>query len=231
MTQVPPKRYSSAMATRLPSPAADARGAHAAGAAADDEEVVVVLRHGDLLVRRIGCSVKCAAPQKKSPARGRARRSRRDARPIARARLGSAGAAGSARGAGAGAAGSGAWLLTMAASLAPTFCARSRAMPRCQMSAALSSSRVTIGPSDSSFLPVSRIVEGGDGVQVLLGEHARIGERCFLLEIGAARHQRERLLVDRLDDDRLQVGVLLDQLAASARRRPAAGSCRNPRWP
>ena len=54
-----------------------------------------------------------------------------------------------------GAFGSGAWLLMTAASFEPTFWARSRATPRYQISAALYSSRVTIGPSESSFLPAS----------------------------------------------------------------------------
>src|SRR5262249_24351065 len=52
-------------------------------------------------------------------------------------------------------------------------------------------------------------VKGGDRAEILFGEDARIGERGFLLEVGAARHERERLFVDRLDDDLLKIRVLL----------------------
>ena len=129
----------------------------------------------------------------------------------------------------AGAAGASALAASLPAAFRRPAWARSRAMPFCQMSAALTSSRVTIGPSVEQLLAGIGIVEGGDLVEFLFGEHLRIGECCFLLEIGAARGQRQRLLVDRLADQFLHVRVLLDQLRLRARRPPAAGCCRTGR--
>ena len=85
-------------------------------------------------------------------------------------------------------------------------------MPRCQMSAAFSTSRVTIGPSAISFLPAARGVECGDRVEILFREHLGIGRRGFLFEIGATSSHGDRLFVDRIFDEFLQVRVLLDQL-------------------
>ena len=58
-------------------------------------------------------------------------------------------------------------------------------------------------------------------------KHLGIGQRRLLLEIGAARRQRQRLLVDGRDDQLLQVrdSCWISSLL-QRRRRPAAGSCR-----
>ncbi len=59
-TQVPPRRYSSAIATLAPWLGGDARGAHAARAAANHEQIVVGLRHVGIRICRMSLASRLA---------------------------------------------------------------------------------------------------------------------------------------------------------------------------